>query len=332
MRSVARRRSDSHSGLHSSRTAWSRLVDGMRSVRSSLTWALFIVPALAIYVAFLALPLFNSIRYSFYTGPGIVPDRFVGLENFVTLVTNDHWRFHLLNALRNTAVFFFIHMAVQNTLGLLFASLLSGDLQGANVFRTIIFLPATMSVLVIGFLWRLMLNPRWGVVNYTLEAVGLGALARPWLGDPGTALVAIALVSCWQWVGLPTMMYLCALVGIPHELTEAAMVDGANGWQVFWRVKFPLLVPIIGVVSILTFIGNFSAFDIIYAMASSRGDPRFATDILGSFFYRTAIGGGLMTGRINAGIGAAIAAVIFVILLAGVLLWLSLSGGEHLEN
>lgn len=300
--------------------------------RCRLTWAPFIVPALTIYLVFLAWPLFNSIRYSLYTGQGIVPDQFVGLRNFVTLFTDQFWKPRLVNAVKNTIVLFAIHMGVQNTLGLLFAALLSTRLKGATVFRTIIFLPATLSVLVIGFLWSLMLNPRWGIVNYTLKAVGLGALAHPWLGDPKTALIVVSLVSCWQWVGLPTMMYYSGLIGIPEELPEAAMVDGATSWQVFWRVKFPLLMPIIGVVSILTFIGNFSAFDIIYAMGTSRGDPQFSTDILGSLFYRTAIGGNLMTGRIDAGIGAAIATIIFLILTVGVLLWLLLSGGQQLEG
>lgn len=299
--------------------------------RDRRAWITFIVPALVIYVTFLALPLFNSIRYSLYTGSGIVPDEFVGFANFVTLFTDDFWKLHFLNALKNTVILFIIHMSVQNTLGLLFATLLSSKLKGANFFRTVIFLPATLSVLVIGFLWSLMLNPRWGIVNYTLEAIGLGVLAHPWLGDPKTALIAVSLVSCWQWVGLPTMMYLAALVGIPEELSEAAMVDGASTWQVFWRIKFPLMLPIIGVVSILTFIGNFSAFDIVYAMGTSRGDPQFSTDILGSFFYRTAIGGASITGRINAGVGAAIATIIFLILLAGVLLWLALSNKQQLE-
>jgi raffinose/stachyose/melibiose transport system permease protein len=213
-------------------------------------------------------------------------------------------------------------MSVQNTLGLLFAVLLTTRIRARNFFRTVIFLPATLSVLVIGFLWSLILNPRWGMFNQLLELVGLGGLARPWLGDPQLALIVISLVSCWQWVGLPTMMYLSALLGIPDELIEAAKVDGASSWQSFWRIRFPLLAPIIGIVSVLTFIGNYSAFDIIYAMATSRGDPEYSTDIMGSFFYRTGIGGAILTGHVDAGMGAAIATIIFFILLFGVLLWL----------
>lgn len=302
-----------------------RFYDGSHASKDRLTWFLYTFPALIVYITFLALPLFNSIRLSLYTGPGIVPDEFVGFQNFERMMNDPYWNFHLTNALKNTFILFLIHMGVQNTLGMVFAVLLNMKIRAANLFRTIIFFPTTLSVLVIGFLWALILNPRWGMFNQGLELIGLGQFAKPWLGDPKYALIIISLVSCWQWVGLPTMMYLAALIGIPEELAEAAKVDGASGWQTFWRIKVPLIAPIIGIVSVLTFIGNFSAFDIIYAMASSRGDPQYSTDIMGSFFYRTGIGGEVLSGHMDAGMGAAIATVIFVILLTGVFIWLFLT-------
>lgn len=299
--------------------------------RHRLTWIAFLVPALVIYILFMALPLLGSIRLSLFTGEGIVPKTFVGLANFQTLFTHPIWSARLANALRNTFVLFLIHMGVQNTLGLLFAVLLTNKIKGRNFYRTIIFLPATLSVLVIGFLWRLILNPQWGALPLLLKAVGLKAWVHPWLGDTRYALIAISLVSCWQWVGLPTMMYLAALLGIPEEYDEAARVDGASGWKTFWLIKFPLLAPIIGIVSVLTFIGNFSAFDIVYAMATARGDPKGSTDIMGSMFYRTGIGGEVLSGHMDAGMGAAIAVVIFFVLLGGVVAWLYLSRRQEYE-
>jgi raffinose/stachyose/melibiose transport system permease protein len=304
------------------RKSLGKLVNVNFAAKDRLAWFLYTIPALVIYVTFLAVPLFNSIRFSLYSGQGIVPDEFVGLGNFERIIKDPYWNYHLVNALRNTCIFFLIHMGVQNTLGMLFAVLLNMKIKAASIFRTIIFFPATMSVLVIGFLWALILNPRWGMFNQVLELVGLGEFARPWLGDPKFALIVISLVSCWQWVGLPTMMYLAALIGIPEELVDAAKVDGASGWQIFWKIKIPLITPIIGIVSVLTFIGNFSAFDIVFAMASSRGDPQYSTDIMGSFFYRMGIAGELFTGHMDAGMGAAIATIIFLILLTGILIWL----------
>ncbi len=299
--------------------------------RQRLIWITFLIPALAIYILFMALPLLGSIRLSFYTGVGIIPKTFVGLANFQALINHPVWSERLANALRNTFVLFLIHMGVQNTLGLLFAVLLTNKIRGRNIYRTIIFLPATLSVLVIGFLWRLILNPQWGALPMLLEAVGLKAWVHPWMGDTRYALIVISLVSSWQWVGLPTMMYLAALLGIPEEYDEAARVDGASSWKTFWLIKFPLLAPIIGIVSVLTFIGNFSAFDIVYAMATARGDPDFSTDIMGSMFYRTGIGGEVLSGHMDAGMGAAIAVVIFVVLLVGVVAWLYFSRRQEYE-
>ncbi len=291
-------------------------------LQRKLIWLLFLLPALLIYVRFMALPLFNSLRLSFYQGTGLTPEHFVGFDNYVQLFTNPLWRDRFLNALGNTAVFFAIHMLVQNTLGLLFAVLLATGIKGHGLMRTIIFVPATLSVMIIGFLWRLILNPQWGALNQFLKAIGLERFALPWLGDPTWALIVISLVSVWQWVGLPTMFYLAGLLTIPEELTEAAWVDGASSWQVFWRIKFPLLLPVIGMVAVLTFVGNVNAFDIIYAMAGARGEPAYSTDLLGTFFYRTAIAGEHPVAIPNMGIGAAVATVMFVILLVGVSAWL----------
>jgi raffinose/stachyose/melibiose transport system permease protein len=279
----------------------------------------------------MAFPLFNSILLSFYQGRGFTPDHFVGLENYINLFTNPLWNGRFFNALRNTSVFFLIHMLVQNTLGLLFAVILASGIRGHGIYRAIIFLPATMSVVLVGFIWRLILNPQWGSFNKGLEAIGLESWTRVWLGEPALVLPTIALVSAWQWVGLPTMLFTAGLLTIPEDITEAAVVDGASAWQVFWRIKFPLLLPVVGLVAVLTFIGNFSAFDVVYAMAGSRGEPGYAADILGSFFYRTAIAGEPPAPP-NMGLGAAVATVIFLILFSGVSLWLVLSRRKTYEG
>jgi raffinose/stachyose/melibiose transport system permease protein len=127
------------------------------------------------------------------------------------------------------------------------------------------------------------------------------------------------------------MMFLAGLLTISDELLEAARVDGASAWQVFWRIKLPLLKPVIGIVSVLTFVGNFNAFDVIFAMAGARGEPGYSTDLMATFFYRTAIAGEHPVAQPNMGLGAAIATIMFLILLAGVSLWLIL-GRERDEK
>ncbi|MGE5583093.1 MAG: carbohydrate ABC transporter permease [Bacillota bacterium] len=297
-------------------------------------WFLYTLPALVIYIGFMAFPLFNSMRLSLYTGSGFVPTHFVGLKNYVDLFSDPFYRDRLIGAFLHTCILFAICMGIQNTLGLIFANILSGPLKGRSIYRTIIFLPATVSVLVTGFLWKLILNPNWGALNQLLVLFGFKQFASyPWLGDPKVAMIMVGLVTAWQWVGIPTMIFLAGLQGIPDDLYEAADIDGASKTQVFWRIKLPLLVPVIGLVSILTFVGNFNAFDIVFAMENANGAPEYSTDILGTFFYRTGISGQHPIGEPNMGVGASIATVIFFILLVGVSLWLfSNSRAEKKSN
>jgi raffinose/stachyose/melibiose transport system permease protein len=300
--------------------------------KRTATWVLFLLPALVIYIVFMAGPLFDSLRLSLYTGEGYNPTKFVGLTNYIDLFTNPLWRGKFFGAVLHTCIFFAIHMIVQNSLGLFFANLLSSEFRGRNIFRTIIFTPATLSVLVTGFLWTLILNPNWGAVNKTLVAIGLRQYALPWLGRESLALPVISLTSVWQWVGMPTVMFLAGLMGISDELLEAARIDGASEWNIFWKIKFPLLKPVIGIVAILTFVDNFNAFDVIYAMAGARGEPSYSTDLLATLFYRTGIAGEHPVGIPNMGMGAAIATMTFVILMAGVLIWLYFSHRQSGEQ
>jgi raffinose/stachyose/melibiose transport system permease protein len=288
-------------------------------------WLMFLVPALLVYTVFMVFPLLNSMRLSLYTGQGLRPDHYVGLDNYQKLFSDTIWHDRFVNALENTFIFFAVHMVVQNTLGLLFATILSqSKLLGRNIYRTIIFVPATMSVLLTAFLWRLILHSRWGMLKELLTAIGHEDWYKAWLGDEKYALIAVALVSSWQWVGLPTMMFLAGFLNISDDLTEAARVDGANPFQIWWRIKLPLVRPVIGIVAVLTFIGNFNAFDVVYAMMGANGPPNYSTDIMGTYLYRTAIAGEHPVARPDMGIGAAVATLLFLILLAGVMMWLTI--------
>ena len=171
---------------------------------------------------------------------------FAGLQNYIKLFSDSNFAPFFWRALRNNFVFFAVHMLVQNPIGLMLAALLAEGGRLRNFFRTVIFMPTVLSVVIIGFIWQLILNPLWGVAEGMLEAVGLGAWFGPWLGKPETALVTVSLISVWQFVGIPMILFYAALIGIPDELTEAARVDGATAWDTFWRIKFPLILPTVG--------------------------------------------------------------------------------------
>ena len=282
----------------------------------------FLAPAVIIYTLFMVYPLIDSLRLSFYTIGEQNQEFFVGVQNYVTLFTDTNYAPRFWGALKNNLVFFAIHMIVQNSIGLLLAALLASGIRGSSVYRTVLFMPTVLSVVIIGFIWQLILNPLWGVAESILKAVSLGHLFQPWLGLPETALITVSLISVWQFVGIPMILFFAALISIPEELMEAARVDGASGWQTFWRIKFPLILPTVGIVAILTFVGNFNAFDLIYTMKGANAGPDFSTDIMGTLFYRTFFGQQLQLG--NPTMGATVAAMMFLIILTGVLIYIFL--------
>ncbi|MBL8117353.1 MAG: sugar ABC transporter permease [Anaerolineae bacterium] len=278
----------------------------------------FLAPAVVIYTVFMIYPLVDSLRLSLFTTNAEGQEVFAGIQNYRTLFTNDLWAPRLWGAIRNNFVFFAIHMLVQNPLGLFLATLLSSQfIRGRAIYRTLIFTPTVLSVTLIGFIWRLILSPLWGISGDFLEIFGIKN--QPWLGQASTALPILSLVSVWQWVGVPMMLFTAALISIPDEIIEAARVDGATAWSVFWRIKFPLILPTVGIVSVLTFVGNFNAFDLIYTTQTALAGPDFSTDILGTLFYRAFFGFQLQLGSPT--MGAAVAGVMFMIILLGVLLY-----------
>jgi raffinose/stachyose/melibiose transport system permease protein len=281
----------------------------------------FILPAATIYTVFMIYPLMDSLRLSLHGMQEGVSEVFVGLQNYVRLITDPLYATRFWGALRHNIVFFAIHMLVQNPVALLLAALLSARyLPGRVLYRTLLFAPTVLSFVIVGFIWQLMLSPLWGIAGSLLRAVGLAGLFRPWLGLESSALVTLSLISVWQFVGIPLMLFHAALIGIPDELLEAARVDGASGWRTFWRIQFPLILPVVGLVAILTYVGNFNAFDLIYITQGALAGPNFSTDLLGTFFYRTFFGFQLQRG--NPLMGATVAGVMFLIILAGVLLYL----------
>ena len=292
------------------------------STPKSIPWHIFVfvAPAIVIYTAVMVLPLLGTLQLSLFK----VIDgatRFVGFDNFRTLFTDPRWSASFWNALRNNCWFFVIHMLVQNPVGVALAALLSNPkLRFAAFYRTAIFVPTVLSFVIVGFVWKLILSPLWGVSPYLLNLIGLKSLFVPVLGKEDYALTTLGLVSVWQFVGIPMMLIYAALLSIPDEVIEAGEMDGITGMAQFWKIKLPLILPSIGIISILTFVGNFNAFDLIYTSQGALAGPNYATDILGTFLYRTFFGFQLQLGDPN--MGATIASMMFAIILVGVSIYL----------
>jgi raffinose/stachyose/melibiose transport system permease protein len=282
----------------------------------------FLAPALLVYSAIMILPLAGTLQLSLFRNVD-QHQVFIGFDNFRTLFGDPNWSVNFWNALKNNTWFFIIHMLVQNPIGVMLAALLSSPrLRFAAFYRTAIFVPTILSFVIVGFAWKLILSPLWGVAPHLMDLVGLKSLFTPWLGKEQYALTALSLISVWQFVGIPMMLIYAALLSIPEEVIEAAECDGITGLSQFWKIKLPLILPSIGIISILTFVGNFNAFDLIYTAQGALAGPNYSTDILGTFLYRAFFGFQLQVGDPN--MGAAIATMMFLIILGGVCVYLFL--------
>lgn len=282
--------------------------------------ALFLAPAVLVYTAIMIIPLFGTMQLSLFT----TVDRqqeFVGFENFRTLFGDERWSASFWNALKNNTWFFVVHMVVQNPIGIAIAAMLSSPaLRFSSFYRTAIFIPTILSFVIVGFAWKLILSPIWGIAPDMLDAVGLKFLFAPWLGKEEYALTTVALISVWQFVGIPMMLIYAALLSIPEEVLEAGECDGITGMSAFWKIKLPLILPSIGIISILTFVGNFNAFDLVYTTQGALAGPNYSTDVLGTLLYRTFFGFQMQLGDPN--MGATIAMMMFFVILIGVCIYL----------
>ena len=280
----------------------------------------FLLPALLVYSALMVVPLADTLRLALFRKVDDVPT-FVGFANFATLFGHPNWSVHFWQALWNNIYFFIFHLLLQNPIGIALAALLSiPKLRGRSFYRTVFFLPTMLSFVIVGFTWKLILSPIWGVAQTLMGFVGLRGFFHPWLGQESTALTTLALISVWQFVGVPMMLIYAAMLAIPEEVTEAAELDGITGFSQFWKIKLPLILPTVAMCSILTFVGNFNAFDLIYVSQGALAGPNYSTDILGTFLFRTFFGNQLQLGDPN--MGATIATMMFVIILLGVSVYL----------
>ncbi len=272
---------------------------------------LFPIPALAIYGLFIVYPLLAALTYSFYDWKGIRRGVFIGLENYKNLFTQEPFSGYFWNAFGHNVLYFAVEMVVQNGLAFLLAFIIYQKIRGAEFLKIAYFLPRLLSVIVVGFLWKLILNPNYGALNVLFGKFGLEKLQKAWLGDPDTALMAIILVNCWFGIGFAILIFLAGFQAIPRDLIEAATLDGAKGLTMLRKIMLPLMVPSIMIMTVLTFIQSFEAFELVYAMQGSQGEPYHATDTLAVFFYRLAFGGGTSDST-AIGLGSALAVILFL--------------------
>ncbi|MDO7883459.1 sugar ABC transporter permease [Protaetiibacter sp. WY-16] len=249
--------------------------------RGTLVGWLFALPALIAYLAFVIYPLLLGVQYSFYRWNGVGPSEWVGLANYIRVFTDDT----LLGSIRNAFVLIGFFTIIPVSAGLVLATLIRSVRRGffASASQTILFLPQIIPLAAAGIAWSWM-YAQTGAVNQILNAVGLGFLARPWLGDLQTALPAVGLIGSWVLTGLCTVLFLTGIGKIDQSLYEAVRLDGASWWREFITVTVPGLRQEIAVLVTITIIAALSSFDIIYT--TTLGGPGRATLVPGISIYR----------------------------------------------
>lgn len=264
----------------------------------------FILPSFILYTLFVIVPTLGSVYLSFTSWDGISEDiRFIGFANFIEIWNSP--RVH--NALKNTLIMTVSLVILENIAAIAMALMVDKVKWFKNLFRSIFYFPTLLSGIVMGFVWAMILNYNFGVVNQMLNAAGLGSWAVDWLGDPNYAMLSVILSTVWKGAGYYMIIYLAGLQGIPAELSEAASIDGANGWQQFRYITFPLLAGSVTVCMVLSMISALKIFDQIAVMTD--GGPGFATETLTYIIYKVGFG------ELRQGFGTALAMMLFIIIL-----------------
>lgn len=246
---------------------------GRRIGRQNFGGWLFSAPALILLACFLILPLFLAVQLSL-TNQRIgspLPTRFVGLINFINLLTDAGF----LQALRNNFVFTAVVVPVQTALSLGLAVLVNQGTRGSVFFRTLFFAPTVMGLTVVATVWFLLYDPQYGLINGMLRTLSFGAFAPAWLQDENTALLAVIITSMWASAGFQMVILLAALQGIPRELYEAVEIDGAGPLARFWNVTLPGIRTVLVFTITVTTINAFRVFDAVYIMTG--GGPLGST-------------------------------------------------------
>lgn len=244
-------------------------------IKTTLENYLFVLPAVAIFVLFYVIPFSWVFQLGLYQWDGILPTKvFVGLSNFKEIFFQDKiWWQSMLNAGYITL----IALTFQNALAFALAWACDRQIRLKNFYRVIFFIPPVLSEVVVGLVWQWILDGNYGLLNQALISLGFPQLVHHWLSDPNTALTTVAVVHCWKGFGWGFLIFLAGLQTIPRQLYEAAKVDGANAWQSFRNITFPLMVPVTVLVAILTVLGTMQAFVLIIAMTG--GGPAYHTQV-----------------------------------------------------
>lgn len=290
----------------------------MKPTRSWSPYAL-VAPAVLLFAFVVLIPSIANTILSFAKWSGTDTLTFIGLDNYFRAFRDEIY----LMSYRNTFAYIGLTLVLEVVVGLLLAGLVTMGRRRTTFYRVAFFVPVTLPMIAIAVLWSFVYSDDIGPINSVLRAGGLDDFAKVWLGDPATALVAISIVSGWIYAGFYMAIFYAALQRIPKHLVEAALLDGASEWRVFWRIKVPMIRPIIEVAALLCITGAFQSFDLFYVM--TNGGPDHETEIITTYLVQV-----VFRFR-DLGYGAALSTIMTVVVvgLALILVKLRTKGGGN---
>ncbi len=238
--------------------------------KSTLENYIFVMPAVVIFSVFYIIPFIWVFKLSLFEWDGIsFTKTFVGLANFKEIFLQDKswWQ-----SMWNASYITLIALTLQNILAFMLAWACDREIRMKNFYRVIFFIPPVLSEIVVGMIWRFIINDIEGanIINRMLAAAGFPNLMHHWLSDPKTALTTVAAVHCWKGFGWGFLIFLAGLQTIPHQLYESARVDGANAWQSFKKITVPLMIPVTVLVAVLTVLGSMQVFALILGLVGGE--------------------------------------------------------------
>ncbi|MRX50115.1 ABC transporter permease subunit [Paracoccus sp. S-4012] len=240
------------------------------------------LPAAIILAAVLAYPILYTFQISFASLDlaTFTATEWVGFENYREILGDrGFW-----NSMKVTGIYLAWALPIQMILGFGIAYLINVEWKGRSAVRALFLIPMVVAPVVAGGIWRMMLDPLWGMVNWFLGLLGLGN--PDWLGDPNLAMATIVIIDTWRWTPFVILIATAALMALPKDVFEAADIDGANWWTKLWSITIPLLVPIIAATFVVRWLGAVKMFDIV--LASTRGGPGDATNVVNLYIYEQA--------------------------------------------
>jgi multiple sugar transport system permease protein len=254
---------------------WNKLAD------ITSRW-MFMAPAAIILGAMLAYPIFYTVEISFsrFDLMTFSAVEFIGWENYAHVL--DDYRFW--SSMRVTLVYLAFALPIQIILGFGIAYLINAPWRGRGVLRALFIIPMVVAPVVAGGIWRMILDPLWGIMNWAAGLFGVEGL--DWFGDPTLAMASIIIIDTWRWTPFVVLIATAALLALPRDIFEAAEIDGANWWSMLWSITLPLLVPIIAATFVVRWLGAVKMFDI--ALAATYGGPGGATNVINLFIYEEA--------------------------------------------